>query len=570
MARVVLIQPWVEDFYATDCRIQPIGLAYLAGMLELRAPEVRCEIIDMHAGGESRTIPWPRELEYLKRYYLPGDRSPFGLFRSFRRFGRSDAQLIERLQGKQPLLVGVSSLFTPYYRQTLDVARIVRSVWPEVPIVAGGNHATLHPQTLFEPAGLIDFVIRGEGEIPFVDLVRALLECRPATDVPNLLTHQDLPAMVEPLPPAASISPDPVEFETHRSLRPRFPGLDPDEYTYGKLRMGFLITSRSCPHRCSFCSIHAVFGTRYRAREPEDVMAEIEERFADGVRHFDIEDDNFTVNRAQVMRLLDLVIERGLPMTFSAMNGLSYISLDAELLARMKQAGFQALNLALVSSDLIVRRLHHRPHAVRKFASIVQAAGDLGLPVTAYLILGMPGQSVPEMWRTLAFLSAQQCLVGASPFYFTPGSPIWNKEHTNPALVLASSKHGDPYFAARLTALDLETTEFTRDDVYTLFRLTRLINHVKELLDRDASADQFAAAATVLREGAWPTPEKSAAPPFSRAVLEQIRGRPLVICGFRTNRSARWCEDHFTVQSEPLHERGTHGALPVVVVAGGR
>lgn len=554
---VLLLQPWIEDFYHTDCRIQPIGLAYLAGALKQALPDLPVQIYDCLAGGEMRGLPWPREFAYLKSYYGDAAGPPFGLFRQYYRAGKSETQIRADLAALDaPLFIGISCLFTPYYRESLRLAALCRELFPDAPIVMGGNHASLFPESLLysqaeaRALGLAaaeaippwpertagaraDYVLCGEGEAGLVEFTRRMRSGASLEGAPNLVSRASLRAG---LPRPELLAPDLASL-----ARPDFSGLNPDDYRYDGERMSFLITSRSCPHRCSFCSIHAVFGKEYRIRSPDDVFAEILERYAAGVRHFDIEDDNFTVNKRSVLALLDRIIAAGLDASFSAMNGLSYISLDATLLEKMRAAGFERLNLALVSADPLTLEFADRPHTVEKFHRIMQIADRLDFRTTAYFIAGMPGQSVDVMADTLRVLAGERCLVGASPFYFTPGSPIHRRLSDDPRLRLAS-RGRDAFFAARLTAMDLETDEFTRDDVYTIFRLTRWVNYVKEGLDRGlgADAEYFSAAADCLRGKAWAAGRRGEAAPFSKAAGEALEAGGLRIRGYRSRRAFDW------------------------------
>ena len=115
--------------------------------------------------------------------------------------------------------------------------------------------------------------------------------------------------------------------------------------------MTFMITSRSCPHKCSFCSVHTTFGTDYRRRSLENVLEEIVLRYQQGYRVIDFEDDNLTYYKQTFKELCRRLIAHfpRREMEFVAMNGISYLSLDDELLELMYQAGFSHLNLALVS-----------------------------------------------------------------------------------------------------------------------------------------------------------------------------------------------------------------------------
>lgn len=550
---VLLLQPWVEDFYTTDCRIQPIGLAYLAASIQKVFPELTVSVFDALTGGRARTIRWPDEFAYLKPFYGMPNKGPYALFHQYRRFGKSEEEILAYLQSQdEPLLIGISSLFSPYYRQSLDLAMLCKRVFPAVPIVMGGNHATLSPETLLLPGYYLqkrlgadclspcDFVLRGEGEESICALISALLGQKELSEVPNLVTA----AMLQ----KDKCLPPPLAPKRDEIAPPNISALPLQDYRFEGKAMTFLVTSRSCPHRCSFCSIHAVFGERYSVRPVDAVIREIEAHYALGIRHFDIEDDNFSFRRRHTHDLLDAIIALKRPLTLSAMNGLSYLSLDDELLAKLKVAGFSSLNLALVSSDDMVLRFSDRPHTVERFRSVVASANRLGLRVTAYGIFGMPGQSLEEMWETLRVLAQTQCLVGASPFYFTPGSPIERKERGNPRIRLASQGK-DAHFSARLTSMDLECDAFDREDIYTLFRLTRVVNAVKNALDAGESehCPVLQGYAAIFTLGSWGNGDPA---PFSTRVKELIQQRPLTVVGYKTN---RWAWSSGLPQWHSLH-----------------
>ena len=237
--------------------------------------------------------------------------------------------------------------------------------------------------------------------------------------------------------------------------------------------MTFMITSRSCPHKCSFCSVHTTFGTNYRRRSLENVLEEIELRYQQGYRVIDFEDDNLTYYKNTFKELCRRLIARfpNREMDFVAMNGISYLSLDEELLELMFQAGFSHLNLALVSSDKTVRETTKRPHTLEAYLKVVHKAVQLGFKIVSYQILGLPNESLESMIQTLAFNARLPVLLGASPFYLTPVSPIAR------GLDLTE----EDYVKARLTAMAVETDEFRREDIYTLFIATRIINFLKGL-----------------------------------------------------------------------------------------
>ena len=101
----------------------------------------------------------------------------------------------------------------------------------------------------------------------------------------------------------------------------------------------------------------------------DNVLEEIELRYRQGYRVIDFEDDNLTYYKKTFKELCRQLILRfpAREMEFVAMNGISYLSLDDELLELMHQAGFSHLNFALVSSDKTVRETTKRPHTLEAY-----------------------------------------------------------------------------------------------------------------------------------------------------------------------------------------------------------
>jgi radical SAM superfamily enzyme YgiQ (UPF0313 family) len=254
---------------------------------------------------------------------------------------------------------------------------------------------------------------------------------------------------------------------------PDFSDFDRGAYGYEKRPLSFVITSRGCPHHCSFCSVHSTF-PGYQKRSARDVFEEMEYRYQEGYRVFDFEDDNLTYNREEMVKLCRM-IRQGFPpgeIELLAMNGISYQSLDQELLRLMKEAGFTHLNLSLVTSNPAVRMQTLRTQKMEKYLRVIAEAFPLGFKIVSYQILGLPGESLESMVRTLQLNCRLPVLLGASPFYLTPGTTIGRgfPEQTE-----------EDIFRSRLTALGQENGPFKREDIYTLLVAARIINFFKGL-----------------------------------------------------------------------------------------
>jgi tRNA A37 methylthiotransferase MiaB len=469
--KVLLIQPPIRDFYRTSIRTQPIGLAYLAASLQARGHAV--EILDCQTA-EKSSVPIPPELAYLKDYYPFDDRSPFKLYSGYYHFGMGWAEIGRRIEEAQAEVYGISSAFTPYHGEALEIAGIVKRGDSKRIVVMGGAHASCDPQGVLA-SPLVDYIVLGEGEYRFPLLLEQLEHGRIKKEregIDGIGYRREGEVRINPL--------ETLVQDLDALPHPARELLDLDQYRIRRQRATMLITSRGCPQRCAYCSAHLVMGTAFRGRSAEGICHEISEcRKRHGITVFDIEDDNFAFDKRRAKRLLNLIIaafgQEGLQL--SAMNGVSFISLDRELLSLMKQAGFRELNLSLVSVDPLIREEMRRPGGMEGFDEIAAEAARVGLHVIAYAILGMPGQTVAEMVATLIYLMGRRILIGPSVYYPTPGTSLFRRCQQEGLLPPAFS----PW---RSSALPIETAEFNRLDIVTLLRLARLINFLKGRMDK--------------------------------------------------------------------------------------
>jgi radical SAM superfamily enzyme YgiQ (UPF0313 family) len=461
--KIILIQPPIRDFYDTEIRLQPLGLCLLKAAVKKHLPEIDVVVNDYHHGYGRKTVPYPRELSYLKEYYRFRDSSPFSMFHQFYHFGADFNKIAEDVMKEAPDLVGISSLFSPYYREALACAGHIKKR-VNVPILMGGSHVSAAPLMMLSDPN-VDYIIRGEGERPLVEFLKAFVSGGSMEDVPNLGFKQGSKPVLNPMG-----APYPLEDLAWAN----FSDLEIDRYKLNNKPLCFITTSRGCPYSCAFCSVHLTFGESFRTRPIEDVIAEIKRRYEEGYRVFDFEDDNLSFSSEYFKKLLNRLIllfpERDTHLT--AMNGISYMSLDSEILGLMKRAGFASLNLSLVSSNEMTLRKFRRPHTVNKFVEIVNEASALGFDMVAYQILGLPNETLDDMVQTMILLARQPVLLGVSIFYLTPGSPV--------AREFPEMTHDD-IFKSRSTAMAIETNNFRRDDLYTLFITARIINFLKGL-----------------------------------------------------------------------------------------
>jgi len=148
----------------------------------------------------------------------------------------------------------------------------------------------------------------------------------------------------------------------------------------------------------------------------------------------------------------------------------------------MKAAGFERLDLSLGSSSQELNRRMDRPaDGARADAALLEAA-RLGLPVTAYIILGMPDHRLEDMVDSIVYLIERPAMLGPSIFYPSPGTRTFD------AVKEAGLCDISQYALLRSSAFPVETPHCCRLDLVTLLRLCRWINFIKNLLAKKGLA----------------------------------------------------------------------------------
>jgi anaerobic magnesium-protoporphyrin IX monomethyl ester cyclase len=476
--KVLLIQPPIQDFYRTSIRTQPIGLAYLAASVKNNGHEV--EILDCQTE-KKKSIPIPSELSYLRDFYPFNDRSPFKLYSGYYHFGMGWKEIGQKIRDSKADVFGISTSFTPYHGEALEIARIVKE-WDRWKIVVmGGAHVSCNPENILK-SPYVDYVVLGEGEVRFPLLLEQIRKGKAkntekidGTGYRKVVTARNRDGEIQ-INPLRNFIQD-LDSLPH----PARELLDLDRYRIRRKRSTMIITSRGCPHKCAYCSGYLVTGPSFRTRTPEAILKEMmacQKQY--GIEVFDIEDDNFTFDQGRAKQLMSLIIETfgERKIELSAMNGISFVSLNGELLKLMKRAGFHTLNLSYVSTDPSTRERMRRPKTATEFDEILEKAEQVGLYVIAYAILGMPGQTMEEMVDTLIHLMGKKVLIGPSIYYPTPGTSLYERCNQEGLL----PPHPVRW---RSSAFPIETKEFNRLDLLTLFRLTRVINFIKGKMDRE-------------------------------------------------------------------------------------
>ena len=242
-----------------------------------------------------------------------------------------------------------------------------------------------------------------------------------------------------------------------------------------------IVTSRGCPFQCTFCS-KAVFQSRTTFRSPENVVEEIISlKRHMGVKQIDILDDNFTLKRSYVERVLDLLIEADLDLVINLQSGVRVETLDEPILVKLKRAGVRKIGYGIESADGHVRALCKKKLNMDKLRAAVIASKNLGITVSGYFIIGLPGETRASVTDTIKL--AKELNLDAANFAMAipfPGTELYDYVDKNGRFLFDPEDNYDyGFFASQpfyeLDQIDTHEMTYRFDLAYRSFYTPRKI-----------------------------------------------------------------------------------------------
>jgi len=249
---------------------------------------------------------------------------------------------VERLIGEiKPDLVGMS-VMTFQRKTALKIAALIRSLIPDVHIVIGGYDPSLAPQAYMDLGSGVDFIVHGEGEVTFRELVRAIENGRSLFNIAGLSYrceekwHENLPRSVHSLEDGEIRLPNRRARVLHG-------------YTMLGRQVDVIETSRGCTFDCSFCSIIQMRGRNFHTYSFDRVLADIRDAREHGAQTLFLVDDNITLNVHRFEELCKAIVAADLDDVEYIVQGMtSAIANYGETLAPlMRKAGFKYVFLGI-------------------------------------------------------------------------------------------------------------------------------------------------------------------------------------------------------------------------------
>jgi anaerobic magnesium-protoporphyrin IX monomethyl ester cyclase len=381
---------------------------------------------------------------------------------------RSVADTVTRLvRAHEPDLVGLS-VMTFQRRTALAIIRMIKALRPAATIVVGGYDPSLASDVYEAPSAGVDVIVRGEGDLTFRDLLRALERGESPAGIPGLSYVVD--GVFVRNPPRAVSKLEAGEVRPpNRSTRVL------DGYTFMGRPIDIVETSRGCTYDCSFCSIIEMRGRNFHPWPIDRVIADIRDAHDRGARAIFIVDDNITLNVARFRDLCRAIRAAGLHKIDYLVQGMtSAIASSGDELGRaMRDAGFRYVFLGIenvLDEDLQFLRASAKNadrQQGRTVGSATLRAIDVihrhGMLVVGGLIVGNPGDTRESVEANLSF--ARQFIDWPYIQHPTPypGTPMTRDFQEKQLIVNDNVQEYDGTTAVvRTEALEAEEIEFLR------------------------------------------------------------------------------------------------------------
>jgi len=343
--KILLIYPYFLDerIQAEDISVVPIGLYYVGALLKEHLYDV--EIVNWYDINKR-----PEEIE-------------------------------ENLREKNPDIIGFSIVHANRWGG-IDISRIAKKILPHVKIVFGGIGATFLWKHLLKQCNEIDYIILGEGEYSFLNLVN-YLEKGENSEIPTLqgIAYRR---------GKKTYKTEPAEFIKDIDQLP----IPSQHFTYHHVA-----SSRGCPSNCTFCGSPRFWGRKVRFHSPEYFVKQLEQLHQKGISFFYISDDTFTMREDRVIEICQKIIEKGLKITWFAISRVNFVS--EGMLYWMRKAGCIQISYGVESGSDKIRNVLNKNIKTSDIMNAFALTSKYGILSRAYFIYGNPGETLETIQETI-------------------------------------------------------------------------------------------------------------------------------------------------------------------------
>lgn len=400
----MLVNPWIYDFAAYDFWLRPYGLLRLGGLL--RREGYRVKLLDLLDPFHPALPRKPKRRAYGTGHFWR-EEVPKPIFfedvpRHWARYGlpRKPAEK-ELADLPTPKVILLTCLLTYWYPGALEAFRLLRRRFPKTPVLLGGVYPRLCP----------DHALR---TFPEAELI---------TEFSEKKILERIREICEP------------EGEPHSHSFPVFDLQREIPYVV-------LLTGKGCPFRCPYCATPRLFPGLER-RSPKEVLSEIlywHKHY--GVIDFVFYDDALLVDFENHLAIvLEGLLSAGIRARFHTPNALHARFINRKVAGLLKRSGFVTLRLGLETLGPRIDQKVTEEEFLQAVAYL-REAGFTARELGAYLLFGLPEQSLAEVKKAAEFVANSGAKPVLAEFSPIPNTPLFEEAARRSRYPL----HEDPLF----------------------------------------------------------------------------------------------------------------------------
>lgn len=348
-----------------------------------------------------------------------------------RRTFATEKAYLEALKNVKADLIGIC-LYASSYTRAYKLINQIRRFRPSAKVVLGGPEVSANRQEVMELfRNKTDYLLSGEAEYTLAKLANCIAEENEVglESIEGLSFCRDGEICHNPVPiPIKDI--DRVPFPKRDLISPAI-----WKKWYYRAGLGkpsdVILTSRGCPFSCRFCYR---LTPGYRARSPENVLAEIAEIHARGAKGLIIVDDNFTVDRNRCAAILEGILQKSWRLAIKCRGRVDGI--DPELLKLMKRAGVRSMTFGVESGSQRILDAMSKKTTVEQNYEVIRMVLDAGLQCYVNVFLGFPGETHETIKETSDFLmKAKPTGIRLACLYPLHGTEVYEEAKSNGTLI---------------------------------------------------------------------------------------------------------------------------------------
>lgn len=333
-------------------------------------------------------------------------------------------QFARHILSTKPALVALSVMFTQQFWFSALLARAIKTFNPNVTLVFGGGFFNEVNLQGFITRSFVDHVVVHEGELAFLELLRALESGDSLAMVTGRASFNAQTGQTEIGQSLEKLNHEDMPFAD-------FSDFDLNAY-YTPDPVVPLISSRGCYwRRCTFCDHFASYAGSYKTQSISRCVAEIEHHVKTiGARHFTFVDEMISAKRFQ--KIGDEILERGLDIRYFALAKPT-ADFTQEILDHMYATGCRCIYWGLESGSERLLTMMDKGNTVESSSNTLIRAHQANIRNHLFLIVGFPSETREELDQTIAFIYEHADTVDkalTSGYVLKKGTPIHDQLDT--------------------------------------------------------------------------------------------------------------------------------------------